>query len=135
MLHLFQNVVRQHKDKLAVVDANSFLSYEMLDRVSDNMAFRLLKHIGTDTEIVAVFIESSAEALTAILSILKSGCAYLPIDPGYSTSYVNDILSEADVSIVITTKKHSHRLNESEAHQVLLLENKNDNAGKPKNLH
>ena len=87
----------------AVVAGDEVLSYEQLESQSNALAGHL-QSLGVAPEIlVAVFMERSPAAVIAALGIMKSGAAYLPLDPSCPAERVRFILQDARVSIVITS--------------------------------
>ena len=52
---------------------------------------------------MAVAVERSAAMVTALLGVLKSGAAYLPVDPGYPSERVAFMLADARPVAVLTT--------------------------------
>jgi hypothetical protein len=69
-------------DAAAVVCGDAVLSYAALDARSDRLA-RVLAGRGAGPEtVVAVVMDRSAELVAALLAVLKTGAAYLPVDPG-----------------------------------------------------
>src|SRR6185503_12738197 len=57
--------------------------------------------VGADT-VVGVMLERSVEMLVAVLGVLKSGGAYLPLDPNYPAERLQFMLTDADVSVLLT---------------------------------
>nr|WP_264049976.1 AMP-binding protein [Mycolicibacterium wolinskyi] len=57
------------------------MTYAELDEASDRLAY-LLSGVGAGPgQRVAVMFSRSVEAIVAIVGVLKSGAAYVPIDP------------------------------------------------------
>ncbi|MDQ1350148.1 MAG: hypothetical protein QG657_449, partial [Acidobacteriota bacterium] len=81
---------------------NVSLTYLELNKQSDRLAGLLIeKGVFPDT-IVGIMVERSVEMIVGIMGILKSGCAYLPIDPGYSQERVNYMLQDSEVKLLVT---------------------------------
>src|SRR6516225_3360320 len=64
------------------------------------------KGIGPET-LVALALPRSIEMVTGLLAILKTGAAYLPLDPDYPTERLAYMLQDAQPACVITTTKLS----------------------------
>src|SRR5262249_4429833 len=89
-------------DAIAVACGNDLLSYQELNRRANQLA-RYLKKMGVKPETpVAVCLNRSAEMVVAQLAILKSGGAYLPLDPEYPKERLEYILEDASAPVVIT---------------------------------
>ncbi|NDU77868.1 amino acid adenylation domain-containing protein, partial [Actinomadura sp. DSM 109109] len=99
---LFEEWARRAPDAPAVVHDGTRLSYRELDERADRLA-RVLAGRGVRPEgRVAVLLERSLDFVTAALAILKSGAAYVPIDPGYPAARVAFMVRDAGCGTVIT---------------------------------
>ncbi|MDX3784786.1 AMP-binding protein, partial [Streptomyces europaeiscabiei] len=67
-------------------------------------------------------MERSAEMVTALLAVLKTGAAYLPIDPDYPADRIAYMLTDAAPTTVITTTNITHQLPVIQDDQHLLLD-------------
>ena len=103
MLHdLFERQVTGKPDHPAVISATGRLSYEQLSHRS-NQTGRLLQKKGVKpNHLVAVVMEKGWEQVVAVLGILKSGAAYIPINPEIPGDRLNHILKDANVRFVLT---------------------------------
>ena len=80
---LFQEQAARRPDKEAVSDQECSLTYAELDRRSNQLAHRLRSLGAGPGTHVALFMERSVEMVVALLSILKSGAAYVPLDAAF----------------------------------------------------
>jgi amino acid adenylation domain-containing protein len=78
-----------------------FLTYGQLDRRASAVALHLMNRGVAAGLIVAVMMEASLDWATAILGILKLGCAYLPIDPDYPLDRVRHMLDDSDAALLL----------------------------------
>jgi amino acid adenylation domain-containing protein len=92
-------------DRVAVRTESEQLSYYELDWRSDQLASLLLSTGVRPDSVVAVFIERSLEMMVALLGVLKSGGAYLPLDPTYPSERLRYVLKQSRASIVLTTSR------------------------------
>jgi non-ribosomal peptide synthetase component F len=79
----FEQQVAQHPDRLAVVSAESQLTYAELNQVANRIARAVLSHLGEGEEPVALLFEEGAFIIAAILGVLKAGKIYVPLDPAF----------------------------------------------------
>lgn len=78
---LFEEQARMHPDHIAVVHGNRQISYKELNEQSNQVA-NLLRGKGINSsDIVGLMIDRTFEMIIGLMGILKSGAAYLPIDP------------------------------------------------------
>ncbi|ORW90518.1 hypothetical protein AWC27_10785 [Mycobacterium szulgai] len=78
-------------------------SYRELDEAANRLAHLLADHGAGPGRCVGLVFERSAQAIIAILAVLKSGAAYLPIDPALPPARVAFMIEDAGPVAVITT--------------------------------
>ena len=78
------------------------LTYQELNQKSTQLAHQLIAQGVIPNTIVAIMVERSLEMIIGILGILKSGAAYLPIDPDYPTERKQFMLTDSAASILLT---------------------------------
>lgn len=81
----------------AVRAVDGSLTFELLDRASDRLAGTLRQLGAGPGARVAVLLDRSVALPVALLGVLKSGAAYVPIDPFYPAERVQFMLSDAQV--------------------------------------
>lgn len=99
---LFQDRVALTPHKTALVFQGRHLSYQELNGKANQLA-RLLreKGVGQDT-VVGIMVEPSLEMFLGILAILKSGGAYMPVDPAYPAERINYMIEDSGARILLT---------------------------------
>ncbi len=101
-IDLFQKYATETPNKIAVKTANRSLSYEELDMRSNQLAnFLQDKYALNKGDFVVINIERDELLLVSILAILKSGCAYIPVDPSYPEDRKQYILDDSNCGNVI----------------------------------
>ncbi|MEU6578109.1 amino acid adenylation domain-containing protein [Streptomyces sp. NPDC046805] len=91
----------QRPDQVAVVCGERELTYRELDERSDRIARRLAA-AGVGPEVlVGICAERGPELVTGLLGILKSGGAYLPLDPGYPPERLRFMLADSQASLLV----------------------------------
>jgi nonribosomal peptide synthetase DhbF len=107
---LFQRQAARTPAATAVAYGQESMSYAELNERANQLA-RYLVSLGAGPErLVAVAMDRSAELVVAVLAVLKSGAAYLPVDPGYPADRIEFMLAEAGPVAVLTTRQASQRL-------------------------
>jgi non-ribosomal peptide synthetase-like protein len=100
--HLFESRVDRDPKAPALVCGDVTLSYDQVEERANQLA-RYLKAQGVKTgERVGLFVERSPDAIVAILSILKAGAAYLPLDPSHPAERNRHIVDEASITTVVS---------------------------------
>ncbi|MGH3201150.1 MAG: non-ribosomal peptide synthetase [Streptosporangiaceae bacterium] len=106
-------------------------SYAELDTEVDRLAHRLRRQgIGPGT-LVAVCLERSLEMLTSLLAVLRTGGAYLPLDPGYPARRLEFILTDAAPAALLTQRRLLPRLPAHAARVILTDDEDARQAGEP----
>uniref|UniRef100_UPI0036F1C34E condensation domain-containing protein n=1 Tax=Mycobacterium deserti TaxID=2978347 RepID=UPI0036F1C34E len=86
------------------------LTYRELDDASNRLA-RLLSESGAGPgTVVALLSERSAQAVVAILAVVKAGAAYLPLDPALPDARLAFMLADAAPVVAVSTARLSGRL-------------------------
>ncbi|MFF0340338.1 amino acid adenylation domain-containing protein [Kribbella sp. NPDC004875] len=83
---LFEQQVARTPDAVALIQGERELTYAELDRRSNAVAWQLVDLGVRPGQLVAVRVARGTEMVVAVLAVLKSGAAYLPLDPGVPES-------------------------------------------------
>ena len=78
---LFESQAERTPDQIAMIFEDNEVTYKELNDKSNAFARKLRSKGVQPEDIVGVILERSIEMVAGILGILKSGAAYLPIDP------------------------------------------------------
>lgn len=110
VLALIDKQTKQYPDKIAV-QADAFsLTFQQLRERSNQLANNLIgKGIGRG-DLIGIYLERSVEMIIGILGIIKSGAAYVPLDPEYPEQRTKYILDCIDSKIIVTTRKKTQQL-------------------------
>ena len=108
---VFAEQVARTPDAVAVVcDGPCSWTYRELDEAASRLAHLLAGHGVGAGQCVALLFSRSAEAIVAILAVLKTGAAYLPLDPGLPADRIGFMLTDAAPTAAITTAELADRL-------------------------
>ncbi|HEY0806902.1 MAG TPA: amino acid adenylation domain-containing protein, partial [Pseudonocardiaceae bacterium] len=99
---LFERQAAATPDAVAVVGDTGQLSFAELDERANAVARGLIRCGVAPESVVAVALPRSPELIVALLGVLKSGAAYLPIDPDYPNHRLQQILTDARPALVLT---------------------------------
>jgi nonribosomal peptide synthetase CepB len=100
---LFAVQVRRAPDAAAVVTGEGSWSYAELDAASSRLAGYLSGLGAGPGQLVAVAVPRSADLVVAMLAVLKTGAAYLPVDPEYPVQRIGFMLADQDPAVVVCT--------------------------------
>ncbi|MDF5713916.1 MAG: amino acid adenylation domain-containing protein, partial [Rhizonema sp. NSF051] len=117
---LFEAQVELTPDAVAVVFENQQLTYHELNCRANQLA-HYLRSLGVSPDVlVGICVERSLEMMVGLLGILKAGGAYVPLDPEYPTERLSFILTDAQVSVLLTQQHLIDKLPEGQAQRVYL---------------
>ena len=91
-------------DTTAVVDGDVRLTYGELDRRSDVLAVRLSEAGAGPGTCVGIYLNRSARFVVSALAVMKSGAAYVPLDPSTPSERVSAILAGAGAIALVTDR-------------------------------
>ncbi|MFD7550916.1 amino acid adenylation domain-containing protein [Streptomyces sp. NPDC059816] len=122
LVDLFERRVAAAPDALALVCEDVSLSYGELNARANRLAHQLIRRgIGPES-VVAVALPRSAELIAGLLGVLKSGAAYLPIDPEHGSARLAAVLAAGSPRLVLTDTPSGAVLPDTEAPRLYLDE-------------
>ncbi|MFI6902124.1 amino acid adenylation domain-containing protein [Nonomuraea sp. NPDC050394] len=95
LLELIESRIAAAPGTEAVRHGSASLTYAELDRAASTLAARLAERGAGPERIVAVSLPRSLELVVALVAVLKTGAAYLPVDPEYPAPRVEFMLADA----------------------------------------
>ena len=108
----FAAQVGRTPDAVALRCGDCSWTYRELDEAANRLAHVLAEHGAGAGQCVALLLERSAQAVIAILAVLKTGAAYLPIDPAHPPARIKFMSEDAAPIAAITTAGLANRLDE-----------------------
>jgi amino acid adenylation domain-containing protein len=110
----------EQPDAVAVSAGGARLTYGELVRRSGSLARRLAAAGLGREDRVGVLLEPSVDLVTALLGVLRAGCAYVPLDPALPDERLAALLDDAGAAAVVTVSGLAGRLPEDGRHRELL---------------
>ncbi|MGW2420907.1 amino acid adenylation domain-containing protein [Streptomyces sp. NPDC001709] len=99
---LFERQVAATPDAVAVVQASTALTYAELDEAACRLAVRLRELGACRGGYVGVLLDRSPELVVALFAVLKSGAAYVGLEPAYPSRRLGVVLDDAGAALVVT---------------------------------
>ncbi len=112
VVDLFTQQARRSPDARALAYGATHLTYAELDARSNQLAHYLKQtyEVGAG-DLVGILMDRSDQLLIAILGILKSGAAYVPVDVEYPRPRQEYIIQDAGIKVLITQSEvHVRRI-------------------------
>ncbi|MED1724561.1 amino acid adenylation domain-containing protein [Brevibacillus parabrevis] len=99
---LFMEQAAKTPERIATIFEGKTLTYRQMDELSNRLARTLhQKGIGQHS-LVGLLANHSLEVLISILAVLKTGAAYLPIDPSYPVERIRYLLGDSGTTLLLT---------------------------------
>ncbi|WP_231995899.1 non-ribosomal peptide synthetase, partial [Mycobacterium sp. 852002-51163_SCH5372311] len=111
--------VARAPEAVAVCCGEVSLTYRQLDEASNRLAHLLVGRGVGPGGCVALLFHRSSEAVVAMLAVLKTGAAYVPMDPGLPAARIEFMLTDAAPTAAVTTAELAERL---DGHDVVVID-------------
>ena len=121
-IQLFEQQVSNTPDNIALVFGEAAFSYQQLNDRSNQLAHYLRSKGVGEEALVPVCIERSLDMVTAILGILKSGAAYVPVDPEYPADRIRYLLEDTGASVIVSNEKNKALLQNVSAINIISID-------------
>ena len=92
---------RRHPHRTAVVCGDTAVDYRGLEERAGRLALVLRKLGAAPGTRVGVCLDRSVDLVVTLLAVLKSGAAYVPLDPGHPVERLRHTLQDAAVALVV----------------------------------
>jgi fengycin family lipopeptide synthetase D len=102
LIRLFEQKAEEYPEKTAVICGREKMTYAELDRAASSCARRLKEQGVKRGHIVGVCVHRSFDLMCAILGTLKTGAAYMPVDPFYPEERKDFMLKDSGATVLIT---------------------------------
>ena len=99
--HLLTDSVRRAPSRPAVASGERLLSYEQLDRLSNQVAHALLAQGVAPGDRVGILAPKSVAAVVALFGVLKTGACYVPLDPKSPAARLAAIMTDSGIAVVL----------------------------------
>ncbi len=113
---------RRTPDAVALVDDRGQISYAELEQRTDRLAWRLQQQGAGPEAVVGICLERGIDLVVAMLGVLKSGAAYLPLDPSFPAERLRFMVCDASAAIVLTDAGRPDVFDDCGARRVTMAE-------------
>ncbi|MEO8198918.1 MAG: amino acid adenylation domain-containing protein [Gemmatimonadota bacterium] len=108
---MMETAAHRFPDRTAVDDpGKGTMTYQDLARLSDKLRDRLAGMGVKPGDRVGLYMAKSIDAIVSIFGILKTGAAYVPVDPGAPAPRCAYILNNCSVRVIITERRLADEL-------------------------
>ena len=126
---LFEAQVTRTPDLVAAIFDDQSLTYDQLNCRANQLAHHLrLVGVAPD-QLVGIYLDRSLNMLVAVLGVLKSGVAYVPMDPIYPPQRIQSMMDDSQMLVIITQQSLLDLLPQHSTRCVLMDESRTMLAG------
>lgn len=111
---LFETQAEKTPNAMAVVFEGQLLTYEVLNRQSNQLAHYLIEQGVEPESRVGLFVDRSLDMIIGMLGIIKAGGAYVPIDPGYPRQRIEYLIQDSGMQVLLTQEASRERIEDQE---------------------
>ncbi|SMC86734.1 non-ribosomal peptide synthetase [Sporomusa malonica] len=108
---VFEKTVKVSSGYTALIAGDKTLSYAELNASANKIAHALITKGIRPEDKVAFLLPRDSRLICTMLGIIKSGGAFIPVDPEYPADRINHVLEDSGAKFIITTKKNQAELN------------------------
>jgi amino acid adenylation domain-containing protein len=117
IVSLFRKAAKNYGENTAVVYKDKSLSYAQFDELTDNLAAKLISLFGENDKqpIVGILVDRSEIMPLSMMGVMKSGAAYLPLDPSYPADRLEYMLTDSGAKLLIADRDLAAKINIGDA--------------------
>ena len=105
IIKYFEEQVEKTPEKIAVVCNNKKITYKELNERANMLSNKIKSIKHKEKDIIGIMMTRSIEMIVGIIAILKSGSAYLPIDPEYPIERIKYMISDSKTNLILVNNK------------------------------
>lgn len=116
---LFEEQALKTPDSIALVSDETTLTYQSLNQKANQLAHYLHHHyLIKPDDLIIVCLDKNVNLLIAILAILKTGAAYVSVDPKNPDNRIQYIVKDTQAKIILTNENHAQLFHQ---HKMVLV--------------
>lgn len=124
IIEYFEECVLKYPKKVAISHNGEDYSYEYINSKANQLANRIISNGIKQSGCIAILLPRSVEQIIAILAILKSNNAYLPLDHNHPDERLKWIISNSKAQLIITNNDLVDRIHHMNESNTILLYSK-----------
>jgi amino acid adenylation domain-containing protein len=105
LAELIETQVAKTPNATAVIFGEQSLTYGELNQRANELAWELVKRGAGPEKVVGIFLDRSLDMVVALLAVLKSGAAYLPLDPYLPQARLAWMTEDSGLEVLVTQRK------------------------------
>ncbi|KAI0602189.1 hypothetical protein F4775DRAFT_227770 [Biscogniauxia sp. FL1348] len=99
---LLEQVTENYNDKTALICGDSALTFGDLNKLVNRLTRVLIRRGVRHGDLIGVALDRSVNLVAVLLAVMKTGAAYVPIDPAFPAERINQMMEDACPKLLIT---------------------------------
>lgn len=132
---LFEQCAEQYPEHTAVIDRDNSLTYAELNLRANRLSNHLIAQGARPGDYIGIHIERSTDYIISVLGVLKTGAAFVPLDPEYPLQRLHHIIRDTQMKKILVSKAAVLDLNEHKIDLVYIdaicEDSRDNNLGNP----
>ncbi|MBQ9279588.1 MAG: amino acid adenylation domain-containing protein [Clostridia bacterium] len=129
---LFSKAAKETPNGIALSFDGKSMTYQELEEKSNRLADVIKKAGAQRNEFVGILMNRSFEMIISILAVLKSGSAYMPINPDYPAERIDYMISDSNCRFLLTTEDLKYE-NDNVKKMIVKVDTSKKNNQEPNN--
>ncbi|MEH0019726.1 MAG: amino acid adenylation domain-containing protein [Desulfobacter sp.] len=109
MVDRFERAVSAAGSKTALIFREEQISFHELNHRANRLARCILDHAAARNALIGIYLDRSVEMVVALLAVLKTGNAYVPLDPGFPAERIHYIIRDAGIGFLLARESDQER--------------------------
>ena len=121
-VRIFEEQAVKYADSPAIRFEQQSITYAELNRKANRLAHFLMEYGIKPGQTVGLYMDRSIEMVLGMMAVMKAGGIYVPLDPTYPSDRILNIISQAEISLVITQRFLLGKLSAGDRTEVECIE-------------
>ena len=117
--NLFEQTALKFASSVALTMGETQLTYAELDQLSNKLAHQLQSEGVKSGDIVGISLRRSPELIAGVIAILKTGAAYLPLDPEYPAERLKYMVEHSQVRTILAHEEFASHYASSSCQKII----------------
>ncbi|WP_183558414.1 non-ribosomal peptide synthetase [Mucilaginibacter sp. SP1R1] len=106
LFHLFEKQAAESPDQVALIRGDKKMTYNELNKAANQLAYHLVSCGITAQDNVGLLVSRDFEMIIGMFAILKTGGAYVPIDPDYPVERQHYIFNQSGLKAIVADQNY-----------------------------
>jgi amino acid adenylation domain-containing protein len=107
---LLEDKCMEYSQRIAVKCNDQFITYDALNKRCNAIAWSLRNAFGENKICVGLIVDRSIEMVVSVLSVIKAGFTYVPIDPMLPNNRIKKMVDNLSLQCIITTQSFENKI-------------------------